>query len=102
MMDQLVAERPVGGLAGQPMAALARPALHLQHMRLDVMGEVVGAVLFDYLIDGALGARGVAGLLMGKGPDRPEQIVARQFRRPARGQAVGLLQDLRGLAMPEP
>ena len=51
---------------------------------------------------GALGAGGVAGLLMSKGPDRAEQVVARQFGRPARRQAVGLLQDLRGLAVPEP
>ncbi len=102
VMDQLVAERPVAGLARQPIAPLARPAFHLQHMRLDVMREIVGAVLCDRLVDGALGARGVPGLLMGKGPDRPEQVVARQFGGPARRQAIGLLQDLRGVAVTEP
>ena len=89
-------------LAVQPVTALARPAFHLQHVRLDVLREIICAVLRERFVDRALCAGGVAGLLVREAPDRLKAIVARQFRRPARRQAIGLLEDIRGLAVAEP
>ena len=45
-------------------------------MGFDVMGEIIGWVQRDRRIDRPLGAHGIAGFLMRKGPHCPEAVVA--------------------------
>ena len=102
MVDQVVAGRPVAGLRRQPVATFARAAFHLHHVRLDVMGEVVGAVMLQCRVHRTLGGGIVAGFLVREGPDALEAVVGRQIGRPVWGEAVGLLADLLRLAVAEP
>ena len=102
VMDQVVAQRPVDHLTREPLVALARAAVGVQNVRLDVMGEVVGRVVFQSRIDHRLRALGVADFLVGERPDGLGAVIARQVGRPTRRDAVGLCQDRRRLAMAEP
>src|SRR5207253_2648927 len=72
------------------------------HMRFDVMGEIVRAVVLHRQVDGALGDRRVARLLVRERPNRLKAVVARSVRRPAGSEAIGLLEDRRGLTVAEP
>ncbi len=80
MVDQVVAGGPVWDLQFQPVAALARAAVHFQHVRLDVMREVVGSVMFQRGIDRTFGGGIVAGLFVCEGPDALQHVVPWQVR----------------------
>ena len=106
MMHKVVADRPVGDLLGQPVAALARPAVRLQDVRLDMVREEIRRIALIRPVDRPLRCRRVPRLLMRECPHRLETIVSRQFRRPCGRKAIRLLQhrprqakaEMRGVA----
>src|SRR5438067_11836667 len=101
VMDEVVTGRPIGDLAGEPVAPFARTAVHFEDMCLDVMREIIAAVGFERRVHGAFGRRVVAGFLMGKGPDALEAVIARKVGGPAGRETVRLFEDLVRLVVAE-
>jgi len=64
MMHEVAADRPVAGLRGEPRAALSRPSLRPEDVRLNVVREEILRVAWISAVDRALGGFGVARLLM--------------------------------------
>jgi hypothetical protein len=78
MMDEVVACRPVRDLAREPIAPFTRAAIHLHHVRLDMMGEVIGSVTLERHIHRTFGRGVVAGFLVREGPDALAAVIAEQ------------------------
>ncbi|HEX5325742.1 MAG TPA: hypothetical protein VFW75_03650 [Acetobacteraceae bacterium] len=102
MVDQIVAKVPMRHLAGQPVAAFLHAAISVEHMRLDVVGEVVGAIGCQCCVECRFGGGGVADFLVGEGPDGLKAVMSGNVGAPGRRQAICLLQDRGCLAMAKP
>ena len=69
MMHHVVPLGPVGGLAGHPVLAFARAAFGVEDVGFDVMGKKIFRIARGGAVDGGFGGAGLAGFLMGKGPE---------------------------------